>query len=99
MDDRRSISPATVHMKISKTRILIASATNSGKRENQKPRNMDEWKPIKDAPHIPGREIIGIIVGGSDPFTSFWSPTLNRFYREPTHYIDFPSFPKQKESE
>ncbi len=28
-----------------------------------------------------------------EPFVTFWSPTLNKFYCNPTHWIPMPIFP------
>lgn len=61
------------------------------------------WKPIAEAPHDVGREILGVIRRGSvvikEPFISFWSPTMGRFYCSPTHYIDMPEWHAQQEDE
>lgn len=58
---------------------------------------MIKWIPVAEAPKIPGRELIGISIDrNSDPFFTFWSPTLNRFYCTPTHVIEMPEFPQEK---
>lgn len=55
--------------------------------------NKDEafWVPIGEAPRVAGQEIVGCRwhdgVMSREPFISFWSPTLNKFYCDPTHYI------------
>jgi hypothetical protein len=62
---------------------------------------MSEWQPIETAP----KEVIEIIgirfvrdEGGKmictrEPFVSFWSPSLNKFYCDPTHWIEMPERP------
>lgn len=55
-----------------------------------------EWKPIISAPHVAGTEIIAAKFGKhfdgrtmcvKEPFISFWSPTLGKFYASPTHWL------------
>lgn len=52
------------------------------------------WQPIEVAPRESGVEILGVRIAGDkmlrEPFISFWSPTLNKFYCDPTHYILMP---------
>lgn len=58
---------------------------------------MSEWRPIDTAPKDPGKEIMagkfGLHLDGKttvcerDPFVSFWSPTLGKFYASPTHWL------------
>jgi hypothetical protein len=59
-------------------------------------RNM-KWLPIENAPNETGVEILGSCwaegVMIKEPFITFWSPTLNRFYCRPTHYIPMPEPP------
>jgi len=59
--------------------------------------NGDVWQPIAKAEKETGKEIIGgRFVEGvmiRDPFISFWSPTLNRLYCEPTHWLPLPQTP------
>jgi hypothetical protein len=54
-------------------------------------RKEQQWQPIDAAPKVSGKEIIGTRWAGGvcirEPFVSFWSPTLNKFYCDPTHYI------------
>ncbi len=55
---------------------------------------MDEWRNILQAPREPGKEILGVVFIKDhmvkEPFITFWSPTLKRFYCNPTHYIPLP---------
>lgn len=57
-----------------------------------------EWRPISLAEKETGVEILGIKILDDrivkEPFVTFWSPTLNKFYCEPTHYIDMPLAPE-----
>lgn len=56
-----------------------------------------EWKPIATAPKVAGKEIMAatfaLHVDGKstycqrDPFVSFWSPTLGKFFAGPTHWL------------
>ena len=63
-----------------------------------------EWRPIIDAPHLTGVEIIGSrwadngerFVCIREPFVSFWSPTLGKFYCNPTHFWPMPLPPETK---
>jgi hypothetical protein len=56
-----------------------------------------EWQPIDVAPRETGVEILGTRIMSDkmirEPFISFWSPTLNKFYCDPTHYILMPTLP------
>jgi hypothetical protein len=56
-----------------------------------------EWQPIEVAPRETGVEILGARIMSDkmirEPFISFWSPTLNKFYCDPTHYILMPALP------
>lgn len=62
---------------------------------------MSEWQPIETAQKKAGIEIIGTRWAFRDgkatcirePFISFWSPTLNKFYCDPTHFIPLPEPP------
>ena len=66
---------------------------------------MAEWQLISDAPTVAGIEILGSRWYWSDekdrmicvrePFVSFWSPTLGKFYCDPTHFIHMPGTPGQ----
>ncbi len=63
--------------------------------EEEKQEFYNAWIPIVDASKIAGKEMIGIrrLDGkASDPFITFWSPTLNKFYCDPTHFIPMPKF-------
>jgi hypothetical protein len=60
--------------------------------------NMSKWLKIELATKIPGQEIIGAIIDQDgkiqrDPFISFYSRTLQRFFCEPTHFIPMPDQP------
>jgi hypothetical protein len=48
------------------------------------------WLPIGQAEMETGKEILGVRFHGGimtkEPFISFWSPSLNKFYLSPTHY-------------
>jgi hypothetical protein len=54
------------------------------------------WQHIDDAPKD-GSEILGVRyynrAMSKEPFLTFWSPTLNRFYLSPTHWIPIPELP------
>ena len=56
------------------------------------------WQPIENADKgNSSKEIIGSRwYGGKmtkEPFITFWSPTLGRFYCGPTHFIPMPEPP------
>jgi hypothetical protein len=62
----------------------------------------DGWMPIETAEKVAGIEILGTRWGFDgkgkatciqEPFISFWSPTLNKFYCSPTHWIPSPKPP------
>lgn len=54
-----------------------------------------QWQPIETAPK--DKEIIGSKWAESvmikEPFISFWSPTLGKFFASPTHWIEMPDRP------
>lgn len=59
---------------------------------------MIEWQPIATAPKVcDGTEIIGVRYDNGymtkEPFLSFWSPSLGRFYCAPTHWMPLPQVP------
>ena len=61
-----------------------------------------EWFPIETAKKETACEFIGAIFRPSgemtrDPFISFWSPTLGKFYCSPTHWMPLPKPPKDGE--
>ena len=62
---------------------------------------MSEWQDIETAPKEPGKEILGSRWYGEtmikEPFITFWSPTLNKFYVDPTHWMPLPSCPTTKD--
>lgn len=70
-------------------RVLVA--------EIERLRGEREWLPIESAPKITGVEIIGAgFISGKmikEPFISFWSPTLEKFFANPTHWMPLPSAP------
>lgn len=57
---------------------------------------MSEWQPIETAPKDI-TEFLGVIyrdgVMAKEPFISFWSPTLNKFFANPSHWIPIPKLP------
>ncbi len=64
---------------------------------------MSKWKPIETAEKITGREILGSRWGGDrmikEPYVSFWSPTLNKWYVDPTHWVEMPDPPGKDDTE
>lgn len=60
--------------------------------------DVDEWQPIGDAPKESGIEILGVRYHNGkmtkEPFITFWSPTLHKFYVDPTHWVKLPDKPK-----
>ncbi len=67
---------------------------------------MSEWQPIKTAPKVAGTDIIGSrwypdsdgkMTCVREYFVSFWSPTLNKFYCDPTHWMPAPPPPQNTE--
>ena len=56
-----------------------------------------QWRPIETAQKITGAEIIGVIFVGAkmqkEPFITFWSPSLQKFYCNPTHWMPLPKAP------
>jgi len=57
---------------------------------------MCKWMLIEKADKIAGKEILGVRffdgVMKIEPFISFWSPTLGKFYCNPNYYIELPGF-------
>lgn len=55
-----------------------------------------EWQTIDSAPREP-RAIIGTIWHENammrSPFITFWSPSLGKFFANPTHWIPLPAPP------
>lgn len=60
-----------------------------------------EWQKIANAKKETGVEIIGTKWASGvcirEPFVSFWSPSLNKFYCDPTHFIPLPAPPTEGE--
>lgn len=58
----------------------------------------DNWQPIETAKKIPGKEILGCRwhdgIMKKEPFVTFWSPSLNKFFVDPTHWVEMPDPPK-----
>ncbi len=58
---------------------------------------IEKWMPIKCALEVAGHEIIGSRWAGDrmikEPFVSSWSPTMNKWYVDPTHWIAMPEAP------
>jgi hypothetical protein len=59
------------------------------------------WKHISTAPRDESVEIIGIQFEGrgyeyiaEGPFITFWSPTQQRFWKQPTHWLPMPPRPR-----
>lgn len=56
-----------------------------------------QWNPISEAKKTPGLEILGVDIRGGkifrEPYLTFWSPTLQKFYCSPTHWVPFPDMP------
>lgn len=56
------------------------------------------WRPIETADKTSGAEILGSRWHNGrmtkEPFISFWSPTLSKFYCDPTHFMPLPSAPR-----
>jgi hypothetical protein len=73
---------------------LQAALTQRDQAARVNPTERFEWQPIEVAPREAGVEILGVRIAGDkmlrEPFISFWSPTLNKFYCDPTHYILMP---------
>lgn len=50
----------------------------------------EPWMPISMAEKVSGKEILGVSfhrgLMTKEPFISFWSPTLNKFFCNPTHF-------------
>ena len=59
---------------------------------------MSAWQAIETAKKAAGVEIIGSHwadgIMTREPFISFWSPTLGKFYVDPTHWIPMPEPPE-----
>ena len=55
------------------------------------------WRPIAEADRVSGKEILGVRWASTpqgwvctrSPFISFWSPTLRKFYCDPTHFQEW----------
>ncbi len=66
-----------------------------------------EWQPIETAPRDPAIQIIGTRFAFEgdkatcikEPFISFWSPSLNKFFAGPTHWTALPAPPLSRISE
>ncbi len=62
-----------------------------------------DWQPIETAPREAGNEILGCRWSGGkmvkEPFITFWSPTLDKFYMSPTHWVPLPEPPKPRRSD
>lgn len=60
---------------------------------------MADWQPIAAAPVETSAEILGCRwYNGKmtkEPFITFWSLTLGRFYLNPTHFIHLPEPPHE----
>ncbi len=60
---------------------------------------MSEWQPIETAERQPGEEILGSRWYDGrmikEPFITFWSPTLGKFYVDPTHWMPLPEPPTE----
>ncbi len=65
---------------------------------------MKEWLPISEAPKGTDDKLVEILgcnwsrIGGrlvmsKEPFITFWSPTLGKFYCSPTHWVTLPAEP------
>jgi hypothetical protein len=76
---------------ITSTRVMLAQAYLDLHQQLAEARKEQQWQPIETAPKVSGKEIIGTRWAGGvcirEPFVSFWSPMLNKFYCDPTHYI------------
>ena len=59
---------------------------------------MTEWQPIETAIQDIGVEILGSRWSGGtmvkEPFITFWSPTMSKFYLDPTHWVPQPAPPE-----
>ena len=61
-----------------------------------------EWQPIATAPRVTGKEILGskwhdgVMI--REPFISFWSPSLSKFFAGPTHWMPLPTPPTRKDT-
>lgn len=58
------------------------------------------WIPIDEAEKISGHEVIGVVIREGrivkEPFMTFWSPSLDRFYCSPTHFVWMPKIRAEK---
>ena len=56
-----------------------------------------KWQPIDTAERVAGKEILGVRwYDGTmikEPFVTFWSPSLNKFFVNPTHFVPMPGPP------
>ncbi len=54
----------------------------------------ERWLTIDSAPKLVGREILGSAWSNGrmvrEPFITFWSPTMQKFYANPTHWVPLP---------
>jgi hypothetical protein len=61
-----------------------------------------EWLPIETAPRENSTEILGCCYAERrmvrEPFVSFWSPTLNKFFGSPNYWVPLPKLPTPKGS-
>ena len=69
--------------------------------DNARLRDASAWRPIETAPRDPAIQIIAVrfvFEGGKttcikDPFISFWSPSLNKFFAGPNYWTPLPAAP------
>jgi hypothetical protein len=62
-----------------------------------------EWQTMETAPRENSTEFLGCnYVEGRmvrEPFVSFWSPTLNKFFGSPNYWVPIPKLPAPKGSD